>query len=579
MINHEAIARKLGLARTTVTKILNSDPTYRASAETRQQVVEAAQRLGYPLWRVRRRRRFPRKTVNWPARAGTRFLHENRLHDEGEVRVRTLSPDGAMVSQLTFPHLPTKPFVLELEITGGPLKGLTVRGRPLSLVMDGSLGIGLQFEETETSARRRIEEFLMEKDKGKHRRPPRRRAGMLSGILVGLLLSSNASATMLPLFGPEKVVRTTAALQEVTRAFQNCETQAQYQLVVVNGEPDGTRRVSSATLTLNGQEVISPSAFNQTVGHVVRALGALPLDNTLTVRVASKPGAVLTVSVDCTANCLDIQITSPADGSIVNRVQTLVQGTVTTSAEEVGVVVNNFVALMGDGRFATVNVPLSMGTNLLRATVSNPCGNKAISEVVITTEVLREGPVMLTALPSMGLAPLAVTLQASTTLAVPVTEYKWDFDGDGIVDTSGPTLTKVTHTYTQTGLFLPTVTVVDTEGDAFSETTGINVFSLAQLDPMLQKKWTGMQTALARQDVEGALRFIAQRAKERYRSNFMRLKEQLPQMAVQLPEIQFVEINQGMAIYEITALHEGQETKFPVQFIIDADGLWKIRFF
>lgn len=404
--------------------------------------------------------------------------------------------------------------------------------------------------------------------------------GLIIWLAGATLLPSASLAAMLPIVGPTQFTHGTGEPQTVTQTFQNCETNTQYRLVILNGTPDGRNRISSARITLNGREVVGPSAFNQRVGQVIRALGTLPLNNTLTVRVASRPGAFLTVSIECTANCLDVQITSPLDGSTVNRVQTLVRGTVTTSAEEAGVVANDqFVALVGEGRFAAVNVPLAIGTTRLHATAKNPCGHRATSEIVVTTEALQESPIILRGFPLIGLTPLSVSLETSATLGVPIAEFRWDVEGDGIIDRVGATLTEVAQTYAQPGVFFPTVTVVAQDGRTFSETTAINVFSLSELDPMLQRRWTGLQAALARGDTEGALRVIAQGAQARYRFNLTLLQSQLTQLATQFPTIRFVQLNEGLAEYEITEFIDGQETRYPVQFVIDEDGLWKVRFF
>jgi hypothetical protein len=65
-------------------------------------------------------------------------------------------------------------------------------------------------------------------------------------------------------------------------------------LIVTNGERDGSARVSSATIVLNGQPVVGPSTFNQKVG-VIRLPIALAADNTLTVTLDGKPGGTITV--------------------------------------------------------------------------------------------------------------------------------------------------------------------------------------------------------------------------------------------------------------------------------------------
>ncbi|HSY50656.1 MAG TPA: hypothetical protein VLC46_17760 [Thermoanaerobaculia bacterium] len=66
------------------------------------------------------------------------------------------------------------------------------------------------------------------------------------------------------------------------------------QLIVVNGERDGSARVSSAQIVLNGQPVVGPSNFNQKVG-VIHLPVALSENNTLTVTLDGKPGGTVTL--------------------------------------------------------------------------------------------------------------------------------------------------------------------------------------------------------------------------------------------------------------------------------------------
>lgn len=67
-----------------------------------------------------------------------------------------------------------------------------------------------------------------------------------------------------------------------------------YVLRIVNGEPDGANRVSSATLTLNGETVVSQNAFSQNV-RVIEVPVTLAADNTLSAQLDGAPGGNITV--------------------------------------------------------------------------------------------------------------------------------------------------------------------------------------------------------------------------------------------------------------------------------------------
>ncbi len=66
-----------------------------------------------------------------------------------------------------------------------------------------------------------------------------------------------------------------------------------------------------------------------------------------------------------------------------------------------------------------------------------------------------------TASPTAGTAPLTVTFSATATDDGSVTEYAWDFDGDGTFDATGASQT---HTYDQPGMYHPVLRVRDNDG-------------------------------------------------------------------------------------------------------------------
>src|SRR5262249_2075528 len=70
------------------------------------------------------------------------------------------------------------------------------------------------------------------------------------------------------------------------------------QLIIVNGNADGSNRVSSARIALNGVQILGPSDFNQHVATIVRPV-TLTDPTQLTIQLNSAPGSFITVSVEC----------------------------------------------------------------------------------------------------------------------------------------------------------------------------------------------------------------------------------------------------------------------------------------
>src|SRR5262249_10324890 len=104
------------------------------------------------------------------------------------------------------------------------------------------------------------------------------------------------AALMTVAFGPKQYIRDAGPPDTFTETFQYDGT-SPCQIVVVNGKADGTQRISSASISLNGKQIVGPEDFNQQVGRIVKAV-VLAHQNQLSTTLRSKPGSFLTVSVE-----------------------------------------------------------------------------------------------------------------------------------------------------------------------------------------------------------------------------------------------------------------------------------------
>lgn len=120
----------------------------------------------------------------------------------------------------------------------------------------------------------------------------------MCALLVAFASRSNAQVTADTLaFGPQAYVRTTGAPDQYTSTFAvPAWIVSPYDLHIVNGDANGNRRISSATITLNGVQVAGPSDLNQNVAAIDRSV-TLQSTNTLQVTLASKPGSYLTINI------------------------------------------------------------------------------------------------------------------------------------------------------------------------------------------------------------------------------------------------------------------------------------------
>ena len=202
-----------------------------------------------------------------------------------------------------------------------------------------------------------------------------------------------AALRELPFFGPQKYVRTTGP-KDVYTATINVPPwlTSPFRLHVDNGNANGTNRVSSGTVNINGTDVLTQSDFNQNAAGFDRTVTLTP-PTTLTVTLASAPASFLTInlfgtSADYTAPVLTWS--EPAPGSTVKTATPRVvirysdpRGTSEPAAA--GVDLDTLKVSVDDvdrtalfARFsdqASAPIPLAPGRHTFKASISDLAGN------------------------------------------------------------------------------------------------------------------------------------------------------------------------------------------------------------
>jgi len=274
----------------------------------------------------------------------------------------------------------------------------------------------------------------------------------------------------------------------------------------------------------------------------------------------------------------------PGELQTINKARTIVKGTFKSDTKDVGITINGILAEVipessnrgTSNQWIANGVPLTIGANTITATIKDSGGNIETTSITINTTDISQ-PVTLSANITSGIAPLTTYFSVSTSFT-PVS-YQMDFEGDGIIDYTGATFEDITHTYTTEGIFYPTLTVTDNQGNTYSDTIAITVLNKAEIDTLLKEKWEGMKVAMKNQDIEGALGYFVERSKERYRSVFEALKDQLPMILETFVEFNIVEVFDNAAEYEIVANENGVLYSYPGMLIKDENGIWKFKDF
>jgi hypothetical protein len=405
-------------------------------------------------------------------------------------------------------------------------------------------------------------------------------AGNAGTASIVVTLTFSSSSQMLPILGPQDFVKQTSGIEQFSAVFQNCEPGAAYKLVVENGQANGTERVTGASISFNGVEIVSTQEVTLAHARLERSI-SIQNDNQVGMEVSGAAQSKLNISIVCTANCLGLNIESPSPNESINQLETLVTGSVVTSSlGELGVLVNQRVAMLQETNFAAPHILLPEGATTIDAKVTNACGNTATSAIQVTAIPAETTPLQLIVSLNRGLVPHQVTLRVRTDLTTPVVDISWDVDGDGTIDINGPDLFEISHTYTEPGLFFPLVTTTDAEGTVLTAQTTVLVQTKDEVEALLQAKWQNLVTPLGQGNIEQALGVIAGSRKAQYREDWTALQNELPQLAALLNRpLQLKDFRRDLVLMIDPDPFLIGEILFnlEIQWIVDQDGLWHVK--
>lgn len=357
--------------------------------------------------------------------------------------------------------------------------------------------------------------------------------------------------------------------------------------------PAGTISATSATFSFAGVDNLSPAtglafawrldggAFDAFSGATTATLSGLtPGPHTFAVKSRDLAGNEdpSPAQRSFTISTQQVTITEPSAGTTVPSGLLLVRGTVVSGGAEIGVTVNGIVAAVGGSTFAAM-VPVAAPSADLTAVATSQSGGTATHTVTVSVSDQGENVVTLRAYPATGAAPLAT---AFSIVGGPVpSRVELDFDGNGQTDFVGPTLDAQRFTYTAPGVYVPRVRVIDAQGAVFLASAVVEVLDRAAIDTRLQARWTAVRDALSRSDVPAALAHFATASRDAYQDQLTALSGvgALGQIAADLGAIAPVRVLDRAAEYELRAVQRGTAYSFHVLFVVDADGVWRLRGF
>ena len=189
------------------------------------------------------------------------------------------------------------------------------------------------------------------------------------------------------------------------------------------------------------------------------------------------------------------------------------------------------------------------------------------------------GPLLI--YPSTGPAPLTVEIRWWSYPIPNPALVEFDAKGDGTPEWSQRQFqsSERNYTYQREGDYRFTVRVHDSSGQVTAYSVPVKVLSPSAFDADLQSRWATLKANLRGGDIKAALECVHSRSRSRYQQLFKALSGDLPDVDRILTGIRLVEVRRGEAIYEMIRMETGVARSFEVRFVIDGDGVWRVRSF
>lgn len=123
------------------------------------------------------------------------------------------------------------------------------------------------------------------------------------------------------------------------------------------------------------------------------------------------------------------------------------------------------------------------------------------------------------------------------------------------------------------------VSVIEHGGVVRTATALIQVLNMNQLDTFLQSKWIGMKNALRGGDTGAAASYIVLSKQTNYQAIFNNLTVSFASIDQYLTNISFVRQRGPNIEYKMVRSEGLNQAAYPVFFVLDEDGVWRIKGF
>lgn len=278
-----------------------------------------------------------------------------------------------------------------------------------------------------------------------------------------------------------------------------------------------------------------------------------------------------------------VRIIEPAPDATVAGETLWVRGTV-TGREPVSVAVPVPVELRDllpietlggtaiSGTFA-VEVPITPSLKVLAVTATDAQGNTATATVDVVAQAQEPAGGTVVLSPAAGFAPHTVRIGLQ---GLPPGSYGVDLEGDGVEEYSGEDADGREFVYARPGIYVAALRGIR-NGQPYAWRAPVQVYDRADLEQQLQGTWDGFKQALRTGDVDRAVGFVHSSRRATWQQYF----RQVPPSALAaadtvFTDITLLELSAGRIECEMMRDVGGLMYSYPVSFVPDADGQWRL---
>ena len=297
---------------------------------------------------------------------------------------------------------------------------------------------------------------------------------------------------------------------------------------------------------------------------------------TYTITVEGSGGSVTGTVTITVVSPITIQILAPLEGESINRPNVLVRGTFADSTgNETGITVNGQTAMVYGNQFAVNHVPLATGQNTITVTATGINGHVRQESITVVADPLEYSIEIQPNIESSG-APLRADLSVHGSFALDAPTLTHSGPGTPSFTVSGENEYRIE--LAAEGIHYITAEAVY-GAQVYADTIALVAWNTAEIDALLQRKWSDMKTRLGSGDISGALEYFSEGTRPMFEYNFTLLQPHLNEILSGMKSITLVKIMEDQAEYNLVGEQNGQAFSFYLVFRKTADGIWRILFF